>query len=116
VSAPSNHEFGRRAHGRKVGSDIDRIGDEQQPDHDQNEGLGEDISHILCQAAASHPADLRANKLNGSHQRIGQDHRPEHIKAELGSRLGIGGNSARIIVSSSRDEARAELLEKCGFP
>jgi hypothetical protein len=115
VSAPPDYEFDRRPHGGKVGSNIDRIGDEQQPDQDEHEGLGKDISDILRQAAAGHPADLRADKLNGSHQRIGQDHRPEHIEAELGSRLGIRGNTAWIIVSSSRDEARAELLEKGDF-
>jgi hypothetical protein len=112
VTAPPDHEFDRRPHGCKIGSNIDRIGDEQQPDQDQNERLGEDISHILRQAAASHAADLRADKLNGSHQRIGQDHRPEQIKAELGSRLGICGNSTWIIVSSPGHEARAELAQK----
>ena len=87
----------------------------QQPDQHENKGLGKDIPDIFRQAATGHPADLRADKLNGSHQRIGQNHRREHIEAELGPRLGIRRNTAWIIVSSSRDEARAELLEKCYF-
>ena len=115
MTAPPDHEFDRRPHGCKIGSNIDRIGDEQQPDQDENKRLGEDIPDILRQAATGHPTDLRADKLNGSHQRIGQDHRPEHIEAELGPRLGICGDSAWIIVSGSRHEAGAELLEKCCF-
>ena len=97
---------------------MDRIGDEQQPDQDENKGLGKDIPDILRQAAAGHPADLCADKLNGSHQRIGQDHRPEHIEAELGPRLGIGGDSAwitlggvDILVNNAAHQASFKELE-----
>ena len=40
VTAPPDHEFDRRPHGCKIGSNIDRIGDEQQPDRTRTRGLG----------------------------------------------------------------------------
>jgi hypothetical protein len=62
-----------------------------------------------------YPADLRTDKLDRRHQRIGQRHRPKHVEAELRAGLRIGGDAARIIVGGTGDEARTQLLEQRGF-
>jgi len=53
-----------------------------------------------------------ADELDRRHERIGQYHRPQKVKAELRACLRVGGDAARIIIGCASDEARAELLEE----
>src|SRR5450830_127227 len=54
------------------------------------------------------PADAGADDLDRRHERQRQEHGPQQRKAELGSRLRIGGDAARIVVSRAGHESRPE--------
>ena len=53
-----------------------------------------------------------AHGLNRRHQWKGQRHRPQHVEAELGTRLGIGGYTARIVVGHACDETRTDPRQR----
>jgi len=66
-------------------------------------------SQIRRQAMAAHRTDPGAHDLNGDHERIGQQDGPQHVEAELRTRLRIGGDTARVVVSCPGDESGSEL-------
>ena len=86
------------------------------------------------ESLAGDPSDLRAHRLDRGHQRVRQRHRPQHVEAELGARLGVGRNAAWIVVGRAgnkpgtnprqwmlfqappKDRERLSLAEVCCRP
>jgi hypothetical protein len=54
---------------------------------------------------------MRADDLDRDHQRQREHHRPQHRETELGTGLRVGSDTARIVVRSTGDQARAELAQ-----
>src|SRR6202020_2163055 len=54
-------------------------------------------------------AKAGTDHLDADHQRIGEQHGPQHAVAELRTGLRIGGDTARIIIGGAGDEARPQL-------
>jgi hypothetical protein len=48
--------------------------------------------------------------LNRDHERIGKDQSPEQAKAELRAGLGVGGDTARVVIRRAGNQARSETL------
>src|SRR5262249_39848161 len=65
---------------------------------------------VRRKSPASDASNTRADHLNTHHQRVSEDHRPEHVETELSSGLGIGRDPARIIVRRTGYKTRPELL------
>ena len=95
----------RGGHGAEIGADIDRVGDDEEPDQQIQQGRWVVAAHVSSKTPPRHPADLRADHLNRAHQRIGQKQRPTEAVAELRAGLGIGRDAARVIVRSAGDQA-----------
>ena len=95
-------------HGCDVGGNIQRIGDQQQQDDAHEHARRERGLDVGGKALAGDPPDLRAHGLDRGHQRVGQWHRPQHVEAELGARLRIGGNAARVVIGHAGDETRTK--------
>ena len=79
----------------------------RSPTRLQSKPVGIMPPHVAGEAVTGDPADLCADKLDGAHQRIGQQQRPSHGVAELGAGLGIGGDAAGVVVRGTRDQSRA---------
>jgi hypothetical protein len=108
----ADQEFRRIRHRAEIGSDIDRIRDEQQGyDHSQQPSRIM-TAQISCDAMARRASDARADLLDRCHQRVGQQHGPADLEAELRPGLAIGADSGGIVVGSARDQARPEHSEK----
>jgi hypothetical protein len=63
---------------------------------------------ICGDAASGGAADPSADLLDSRHQRVGEEQRPADSKAELRTRLRIGGDPARIIVGRAGNKAGPE--------
>ena len=73
-------------------------------------GRGKHGFHVRRQAPARDATQARAHHLDADHQRVGENHGPQHAEAELRAGLRIGRDAARIVVRGARDETRAQLL------
>jgi hypothetical protein len=102
-------EVGGLAHGGDVRADIYGVGDEQQGHQGGDHPPGHHPVHVLGETPAGHPADVGADQLDRAHQREGQDHGPEQAVAELGAGLGIGGDTAGVVVGGAGNQPRSEL-------
>jgi hypothetical protein len=69
---------------------------------------------VASDAEPGDAADLGADLLNGAHQRVAEDQRPAQIVAELRTRLGIGGDAARIVIRGAGDQTGAEHGDELG--
>jgi hypothetical protein len=98
------------AHGGNVGRDVDGVGHQQQLTMAYSSGRGR-WRRILVASPAADAAYARADGLYAHHQRQGQDHGPQHLQAELGTGLRIGGDAAGVIVGRARDQAGAQFAE-----
>jgi hypothetical protein len=58
-----------------------------------------------------HPADPRTDFLDPRHQRIAEQHRPQHRESELRANLRVGRDAAGIVVGSAGYDARTQLLK-----
>jgi hypothetical protein len=67
---------------------------------------------IRSQSLAGDPSNLRAHGLDRGHQRIRQWHRPEHVEAELSSRLGVFRNTARVVIGHAGDKSRTQPCQR----
>src|SRR5262249_1001990 len=65
-----------------------------------------------CQSSSAHHSDFGTNKLNGCHERKGEQCSPERLKTQRCASRRIGADSRRIIVGSTRNETRAENLQE----
>ena len=101
----------RLAHRRNIRRDVDGVGDQQETDDAVQHRPRKHRLHIRGQALARDEPETRADHLDAHHQRVGEQHRPQHAVAELRAGLGIGRNAARIVVGRARDEARSQLLD-----
>ena len=61
---------------------------------------------------AGHATDPSADLLDGAHQRPAEEQGPAEIVAELGARLGVGRDAARIVVRRARDQPWSEDLQE----
>jgi hypothetical protein len=86
------------AHGGEIGSDVDRVGDEDCESNRIGQPARTIGPEIARKAFPGNSSDPGADFLNGRHERVGQQHSPEHRVTEFGSCLGVGGDAARIIV------------------
>jgi hypothetical protein len=77
----------RIAHGRDIGGDIERVRNQQKPDHGIQQDRRHRLADIGCQTLAGHGADTGADHLDGNHERRGQEHGPAERVAELGAAL-----------------------------
>jgi hypothetical protein len=108
----ADQEFRRIRHRAEIGSDIDRIRDEQQGyDHSQQPSRIM-TAQISCDAMARRASDARADLLDRCHQRVSQQHGPADVEAELRPGLAIGADSGGIVVGSARDQPWPEHAEK----
>ena len=114
--APAQDQPRRRAHGGEIGTDVDRIGHQQQADDDMDQPARQNVRHIGGQTFAGNPADPGADRLDRRHQGIGQDRHPDQAEAELGPDLGVGGDAARIVVRRPGDQARPQPGEQRSGP
>jgi hypothetical protein len=115
VAIGAADQFCDLSHGRDIGRDIQRIGDQQQHDHaleDDGRKRGLDIG---SQPFAGDPSDLRAHRLDRGHQRVRHWHCPEHVEAELGARLGVGRNTAWIVVNRAGYKPGTEPRQRMLF-
>src|SRR6516225_5866262 len=60
---------------------------------------------------AGDPPDPGRYLLNGSHQWVGEKHRPANAEPQLGARLAVGADSGRIVVRRPRDQPWTEHAE-----
>ena len=86
------------AHRSEIRSYVDRVGDHQQNDKSNNRPARQSISDVSRQPLPRFPADARADDLDRRHEGQREQHRPSERKAELGSCLRIGGDTAGVIV------------------
>ncbi len=115
VAIEARHQLGNFAHGGDICSDVERIREQQQPDHAlQNHGRKRELD-VGGQSLAGRAADERAHELNRRHQWVGERHGPEHIETELRARLRIGGDSAWIIVRDAGDQSGADASQRVRF-
>ena len=105
-------EARRVGHGTQVGADIDRVGDEQQPDEKESQPGGVMAAKVAGEPVAGGAADPRADHLHGRHQRVGEDHRPAEAVAELRTGLAVGRDATGIVVGCAGDQARSEDVFK----
>ena len=110
--AAGDQQTQRRGHRAKIGADIDGVGDDEQANQHIEQRRGIMTAHVSGQAAPGHPPDFSADHLDRAHQRIGQQKRPSQAVAKLRARLGVGGDSAGIVVGSAGDQARAQNIPK----
>ncbi len=113
MATEAEHHVGGVAHGRDIGTNVDRVGNEQCRDQHHHKPARQHFAHILGKAGAGNAADMCTHQLHRRHQRIGQDHRPEQMEAKLSTRLRIGGNPARIVVGRACDQPWSELCKQC---
>lgn len=111
MPAAASNQLGGVAHRGKVGADIDRIGDEQEPDQHHHDPSRHDLAQVPGEPVSRHAADPRADQLHRAHQRIGQHHRPQQHRAERRAGLRICGDTARIVVGRSGDQPGTQLFE-----
>ena len=98
----------RCGHGSEIGSEVDRVGDDEQPDKGIEQPRRIMPTDISGEASTRHPAHLSADQLDRAHQRIGEQQRPAHAVAELRAGLGIGGDAAGVVVRSAGDQAGSQ--------
>ena len=106
------NQLGRGTHCPDIGSEIEDIRNRDYEEHAVEKRPGIIFSQVRRDADAGHSADAGADLLNGSHQRICQYHRPEQGISELRSHLGIGADSAGIVIGGTGYKSWAELLKK----
>ena len=107
VLARPGDKPGRSPHRREIGSDVEGVGEDQQPDEGQHQGARKDLEEVGRQTLAGHASDARADRLDRRHQRISEHQAPQNIDAELRARLGIRRDPTRIVVRSAGDETWA---------
>ena len=112
VPVETADEFGDFSHRRNVGCNIQRVGQQQQKHHSLEHDRRKRRLDVGREPLAGDPADLRTQRLDRGHQRVGQWHRPEHVEAELGPRLRVGRDAAGIVVGRSRDNARTDPCQR----
>ena len=111
VLVGAGHQPSGGPHRRQIGADIDGVGEEQQADQGRDQPARQDLAEVGRQAMAGHAADAGADRLHRDHQRIGQDDGPQHVQAELGAGLRIGGDAAGIVVGRSGDQAGTQATQ-----
>jgi hypothetical protein len=57
------------AHRRDIGSNVNRVGNEQQPDHEVKRGGGQRLAQIGREPFAGHRADPSGHHLDCDHER-----------------------------------------------
>ena len=60
------------------------------------------------QTLAGDAADLRADELDGDHERCCEKYRPQQAKAKLGTGLRVSRNTRGIVIRSAGDETGTE--------
>ena len=105
VAIDAGDQFSHLAHGRHVGGDVEGIGDEKENDDADQDRLGKGDLDIGRKTPSRDPPDSAAHRLDGGHQREGQRHGPQHVEAKLRASLGIGGDTAGIVVGDPGDQA-----------
>jgi hypothetical protein len=110
VCRAAHEQAHRLPHGGNVCSDVHGVCDQQHAYDSVQDRSRENGFDVRRQAPSRDTADPRADHLDPHHQRISEDHCPEHVEAELRAGLGIGRDTAGIIIGRPGDEARAELL------
>ena len=110
VATATSHELCCCRHGAQVGADVEDVRDEQDRDQERHDRMRKDAPQVLAEACPCDPADVRADQLHCSHQRIGEDHGPQQAVAELRARLGVSGDAAGIVVRGAGHDARTDVL------
>jgi hypothetical protein len=98
MAIPAGNQLRDVSHRVDVGGDIQRVGDEQEHHHALQHHGRESGLYIGGESSASGAAEDGAHRLYRRHQRIGEWHGPEDVKTELGSRLRVGGDAARVVI------------------
>ncbi len=111
MSRPADEQLQGIAHGRDVGSDIDRVRHQQKADDPVKQPARVVAIDIGSEPMPADAADSRADDLDRHHQGIREDHRPQHAVAELRPGLGIGGDPAGIVIGGAGDQARPQVIE-----
>lgn len=99
------------AHRREVGRDVDHVRDDQQHHGGVEQPRRIVGAHVRREPLARHAADARADELDGRHQRIGQQQRPQQFEAELRAGLRVGADAGRVVVGGAGDETGAEATQ-----
>jgi hypothetical protein len=107
-SRSADQELKGVAHRTEVSADVHGVGEQEQADDRLQYPVRVVPGDVSGDAAPRRTADPGADLLNDCHQRICEQQRPTNSEPELGTRLRIGSNSARIIVGGARDEAGAK--------
>jgi hypothetical protein len=97
-------------HRAKISADIDDVGEQKQTNEPIEQSERVVLAHVARQAHSGHAADLRADHLNGAHQRVGQEQRPNQAQSKLGAGLRIGCDAAGIVIGGAGDEAGSQYI------
>jgi hypothetical protein len=100
----TNDQIDCCAHGREIRRNIDRIRHEQENNRAVEQPCGIVTSNIGRQPVAADPTNSGADDLNGNHQRICQQDRPQDVIAERCACLRIRSDAARVIVGRSGNQ------------
>jgi len=62
-------------------------------------------AYVGRDADTGHSAEPCADFLDSCHERVGQQHRPEHRESKLSAYLRVGRDAAGVVVGSTRYDA-----------
>ena len=98
------------AHRGDVGRDVDGVRHQQQAHDAVQHRARENRFHVRGQSPTGDATESRADHLDADHQRVRENHGPQHLEPELRARLRVGRDAAGIVIRSPGDEARPDLL------
>ena len=108
----SGQKLGRLGHGPDVGRDVDRVGHDQKANEASRYPARTYLGHVGGEPSPGHEANARRKHLDADHQRRGEQQRPHQAETELGPRLRVSRDTARVVVGRSRDEAGAQATRE----
>lgn len=111
-SVGAGHHLDRRRHAADVGADIDGVGNRDQRDDEIHHARPVMAADIAGQPVTGHAADTRTDLLHGCDQRKGEQRHPQHRWTEPRAGLGIGRDTARVVIGNAGDEPRADLTQR----
>jgi len=108
----ADQQFRRIRHRAGVGTDIDRVGEEQKRHDDLQEPIRVVPAQIAGDPMTRRASEPSADFLYRHHQRIGQQHRPADAKAQLCPCLAVSADTGGIVVGRPGDQTWSEHPKK----
>ena len=74
---------------------------------------GKRFAEVSRNSDSSYSPDARADFLNRTHERVGEQCQPESAESKLSASLRVGCNTARVVVGGAGDQARSDQAQVC---